>query len=284
MTFGVELEITLPSPMRAGLTIGHRHNGIQVPGLPTGWTAEGDGSIRARGGRFGVEIVSPVLRGADGIRQIIEVCRVLNDWGAKVNDSCGFHVHVGFDRANTDGLKRVVHLVSHAQEGIYAATGTKRRERAQWCREVRESFRNLVYSGTPASLGSAAYNRYHVLNVSNLVSGAKPTIEFRAFGGTTNAGKIIAYVRLCLAIVERALTETRLAAYDPKPLSPKSPIARKGAGSTAITRVLYNLGWIKGRRNRAYGALADGVEGIPTIQDSKGELRRLAKKYDASPE
>lgn len=283
MTFGIELEITLPIILAGQIHVGGRHRGIQIPGLPEGWNGQGDCSIRAGRGRFGIEVVSPVLRGADGIRQIIAVCRQLNEWGAKVNDSCGFHVHIGFDRTNTAGLKRVVHLVSHVQDGIWAATGTKGRERGSFCREVRESFRTLNYNQPINAIGGAAFNRYHLLNVSNLLTpGGKPTIEFRAFSGTTNASKIVAYIRLCLGVVERALTETRAAQYDPKPLAAKSPMTRKGPGMSAMTRMLYDLGWTKGRRPRAYGALADGVEGVPTIKQSKAELRRLAKKYDAS--
>ena len=110
----------------------------------------------------------------------------------------------------------------------------------------------------------------------------KPTVEFRAFAGTTNAGKVIAYVRLCLGLVERALEASRARAFDAKPLTPKSPMARKGAGYSALTRLLYAVGWVKGRCGRAYGAVGAEVEGLPGIEQSKSELRRLAKKYDAA--
>lgn len=40
------------------------------------------------------ELVSPILNGEDGINELKTVCRVLNECGAKVNKSCGTHVHI----------------------------------------------------------------------------------------------------------------------------------------------------------------------------------------------
>ena len=64
MTFGVEFEVTVP--MNLALAVGGYHRGLEVVGLPAGWNAQGDGSICADRDYRGVEIVSPVLRGADG--------------------------------------------------------------------------------------------------------------------------------------------------------------------------------------------------------------------------
>src|SRR5215471_8467459 len=95
LTFGVELEVTLPA---GTCPVGSYHNGVQVPQLPPGWTAERDGSIQASPGYLAAEIVSPVLQGADGLRQLKAVCDWLVSVQAKVNKSTGFHVHVGFRR------------------------------------------------------------------------------------------------------------------------------------------------------------------------------------------
>ncbi len=279
MTFGIELEITLP--ITAPITVGAYHVGHQIAGLPAGWTAQRDGSIRAGRGRIACEVVSPVLRGADGLRQVVQVCNQLNQWGARTNSSCGFHVHIGFDRSNTEALQRLVHMVANHEAGIFAATGTKSREHATWCRSVKHNFRGLNFAQPINTVGGQAQNRYHVLNVSNLVNGTKPTVEFRAFAGTTNASKIITYVRMCLGFAERAITDKRAAKWDAKNPSGKSPMLRKiGPGYTALTRLLYQLGWVKGRTHTVYGEVIDAQ--LPTIEQSKAELRRLAKKYDAA--
>jgi hypothetical protein len=64
-TFGVELEVTLPV---GTCPVGGYHAGVQVPQLPAGWKAERDSSISAGAGYMAAETVSPVLKGADGLR------------------------------------------------------------------------------------------------------------------------------------------------------------------------------------------------------------------------
>jgi putative amidoligase enzyme len=179
-------------------------------------------------------------------------------------------------------LKKLVHLTAAHEDGVWAATGTKNRQRGCWARSIRPDFRTLRYEHGARDMGHPAADRYHVLNLSNLVMNAKPTVEFRAFGGTVNAGKVLAYVRLCLALVERALEAARARQFDAAPLKGKSPMLRKGSGYTALTRLLYEIGWVKGRRDRAYGAVGAGEAGLPDVEASKAQLRRLAKKYDAS--
>ena len=49
-------------------------------------------------------------------------------------------------------------------------------------------------------------SRYHCLNLHSVFQ--KGTIEFRLFNGTTHAGKIKAYIQLCLAISAQALNQS----------------------------------------------------------------------------
>ena len=92
-TFGVELEtiINNDTAMANGLRIGDYHNGIQVPYLPEGWTAERDGSLQCRYPNVPCEIVSPILKGPEGIKELIKVIKTLKQKGHKVNISCGVH-------------------------------------------------------------------------------------------------------------------------------------------------------------------------------------------------
>jgi hypothetical protein len=124
--------------------------------------------------------------------------------------------------------------------------------------------------------------RYHVLNLTNLLGCGKPTVEFRVFAGTTNAVKAIGYVRLCLGIVEKALAMTKLPKWVAKTPVESSPIHRNGDGQTALTRLFYGLGWTKGRESHTYGDIQ--AEELPTIEATKKELMRLARKYDGGDE
>jgi hypothetical protein len=90
IAFGIEFETTLPSIDNT--PIGPYHSGYQVPWLPTGWKAERDGSIRPENNsRKGSEFVSPILKGAEGVRQIENAIDQINARGGRVNSSCGLH-------------------------------------------------------------------------------------------------------------------------------------------------------------------------------------------------
>lgn len=279
MTFGVELEITLPAS--TNIHVGGYHRGVSNAhlGLPVGWNVQSDCSIRPATGRIGCEVVSPVLSGTDGLHQIVRVCEVLSRLGASVNPSCGFHVHIGWDAADKAGLQRIINTVANFEDAIYATTGTRNRQDGHYCKSVRRDFRGIdVQTGARAAAGE---DRYHLLNISNLLRGSKPTVEFRAFAGTVNANKAIAYVRMCLAIAERAATDKKAAKWEAPLPTGRSPMLRKiGHGYTQLTRLLYHVGWVKGRVHRTFGNVV--ADGLPTIDDSKAELRRLAKKFDTT--
>jgi hypothetical protein len=278
LTFGVALEVTLPA---GTCPVGGYHQGVPVPQLPPGWTAERDCFIQAAPGYTAAEIVSPVLRGADGLRQLKAVCDWLNSAGAKVNRSTGFHVHVGFSRTDKAALRRLVSLVANFEKALYAATGTRSREQGTFCRSVQDDER--YQRAFRDCLAQASYlARYHLLNLTNLLGHGKPTVEFRVFAGTTSALKATGYVRLCLGIVEKALSLKKLPRWVAKTPVETSPIHRSGDGQTALTRLFYGLGWTKGREEHTFGDVQ--AEELPTIEAVKKELMRLARKYDGGQE
>ena len=175
LTFGIEIETTVPYTTvdSERLSIGGYHAGIQVPYLPQGWKAERDGSITAnRSGHTGCEIVSPILRGAEGLAQVESVIAVLNEKGHKVNASCGVHVHVGFAGKSGEELARLITLVSFLEKGLYAVTGTKSRERSNWCLSTKKVSR---YSDTEIKnakqfLRHKSNEKYSILNIRPLTA------------------------------------------------------------------------------------------------------------------
>lgn len=269
LTFGIEFETTAPF---GTVQVGSYHSaGIQIPFLPLGWVAKTDGSIVASSGREGVEVISPILKGANGLEQVLLVINELNARGFKVNNSTGLHVHVGgFDRdAATVG--RITSIVANFEKAIFASTGTKNRERGRWCNSIQR------HGSANVAIASSAAWRYHVLNLAKLEQVG--TVEFRAFSGSLNPVKVTGYIRMCLGLVERASETNRKTNWVAKTPVGTSPIARNGEGQTAIARLFYQLGWTKGRATKVYGEL--NVEHAPATKAIKKEFVRLAKKYDA---
>jgi len=280
ITFGVEIECYLPHGSIA--RVGGYHRGIQIDWAPQGWNAQRDGSLdRAPRGYEGVEIVSGILRGADGLREVKFVVEQLRRLDAKVNATCGFHVHVGFPR-EAKPIERLTYLVANFEDALYAATGTSRRQQQGYSAPITDDLRGLdIRRAVRDSLRrgyARGIDRYRSLNLTNVLAGRRPTVEFRAFQGTLNWQKMAGYIRLCVGLVERALTVKRRTSWDAKPPVATSPIARSGKGATCLTRLFYQLGWTKGRVSHTFGDLTG--DDLPTIKQSKRKLMEMARKYD----
>jgi hypothetical protein len=279
ITFGVEIETHMP---RGAVVRGGHGCGAQVEWLPAGWLADADPSIiPPNDNRVGCEFVSPVLKGADGLRQLCEVIAEIKRRGGQVNASCGLHVHVGFDKANTPAVRKLLNLVANHEKALYAVTGTRGREqgvgsryRTCWCKSVKQ------YGNASRAEAHARHDRYHVLN---LATDGKPTVEFRVFGASLNAEKAAAYVRLCVALVEKAMVAKATRFATSASATRNRGRFTGGEGHAELVRLLYSIGW---RKNGAstkgvYGVIE--ADGVPTMDAARKQLSRLAKKYDAAP-
>jgi hypothetical protein len=276
LTFGVEIETAAPRSLveNEGLRVGAYHHGTQVPYLPAGWIAERDASIQVGPGEEQCEIVSPVLRGPEGLAQVAQVLQTLEAKGHRVNASCGVHVHIGWPRnLPSDCLARLVTIVSYAEKGLYAITGTKNRERGIYCASVRR------HGNQTAAKTRLDHERRHVLNLTNLATGAKDTVEFRVFSGSLNPVKVVGWIQVCLGLVQRAMNSKRCPTWDPKPLT--GGWAKAGPGASETERLMGYLAWgecyARIHNGRQFGWITDSVP----QETVKAEFRRLAAKYDA---
>jgi hypothetical protein len=275
MTFGIEIETVAPDAavQNDGLRIGPYRRGIQVPYLPAGWKAEADGSIDNSNGGHRCEIVSPVLRGAEGLAQVAEVVKTLEAKGHRVNASTGVHVHVGWKREwDSAALARLVTITAYVEKGLYAITGTKNRERGRYCGGVRK------YGNEKDAKPNLDRNRYHALNLTNLAHGTKDTVEFRVFSGSLNAVKVLGWIQVCLGLVERALSGKRMPKWNPGPL--KGGWKKAGPGQSEAERLMGYLAWGAGYA-RIHGRQFGWISDLVPQDEVKAEFRRLAKKYDA---
>jgi len=290
LTFGVEIECLVP---RGSFRAGFRHHGIEIGGeWPAGWRAERDGSLNTRRRNYvDVEIVSPILKGADGIAQIKKVGEILERLDARVNPTCGFHVHVGAKSAAgddynkvADWVRRLLCLTAHHEMALYGAAGTRRRYNGRWCASLRngrwaqkkEELKKRDMTADELRLQASGIDRYQLLNVQNLF-GTKRTVEFRCFSGTVESLKMIGWVQMCLALATRALDHT--AEFE----GANARYASNGARG-AMKRFFYLMGWTKGRKDYYKPTcLVEGwVTSLAELKPVKKELMRLAKKFDAN--
>lgn len=239
--FGIEIELTGLSRLRAaqvlaeyfGTPVSHDggYYGIYsvLDGQSRRWKVMSDGSItteKKEGRRivpadstYSVELVSPICRYED-IETIQEIVRQLRAAGAIANASCGIHVHVDASPHNANTLRNITNIMASKEDLIYKALQVSVARERRYCKKVEQSFLEELNRKKPKTLEQVSriwYNgndgrhehyhnsRYHCLNLHSVFQ--KGTIEFRLFNGTTHAGKIKAYIQLCLAISHQALTQ-----------------------------------------------------------------------------
>ncbi len=277
-TFGIELETVVKTEVlnNHNMRIGAYHHGIQIPFLPRGWKAERDASIRTPSGYQACEIVSPVLKGEEGIKEVIEVLKKLRELQFSPNETTGCHIHLGFDESwGADVLARLLSIVSYLEGGLFAITGTHRRELGTYCKGIRK------HGDAPKAKEKMDHERYHALNITNLANrnSRQHTVEFRVFSGSLNETKIVGWIQTCLGIMERAVNSKRSPKWEPAP--PTGGWKKQGPGQSECERLLGFLAWSAGAARihdgKRFGWITDAVP----QETIKAEFRRLAKKYDA---
>lgn len=189
------------------------------------WKIMSDASIHCRnrrnesaGREYSVEFVSPICRYED-IETIQEIVRKLRTGGAKVNDSCGIHVHVDASSHSPKTLRNIVNIMASKEDLLYKTLKVDV-AREHYCQKADTRFLDQLNQRKPKSMSEVErlwYNgstgryshyddtRYHALNLHSVFS--KGTIEFRLFNSTLHAGEVKSYIQLCLAISHQALVQ-----------------------------------------------------------------------------
>lgn len=229
LTFGVEIEF------KSGATRARIAEALNAAGIDAGythattaaWKVVVDGSVHN-----GHEVVSPILKGADGLAQVEAVCRVLQGLGATVDRQCGLHVHVG---ARDLGLRTVKGVAARWMKYERAIDGvlppSRRANNARYCQsnlvapvaDLIAKINRAESVREVAEVTNPGQNRYRKLNLMSFWRHG--TIEFRAHSGTVEGEKITSWVKLVTGMVALAHNGVDLRAptgdQDPAKLLPR---------------------------------------------------------------
>lgn len=243
-SFGIELELTASGHVsldEVACTISQRANldvralGTYYKGTTEYWKLVSDSSIacsRSDPNCTKFELVSPVLKGGDGLNTCYHVLHEglpACPGGIKVNKSMGFHVHIDVHDIQDDlvALKKICQNFVKFEAAIDSFMPPSRRAANKYC----QSHRNIIdaeYDGNYGSIKEFRHqriggcesvgelsdvinpdnSRYFKLNLQNIISGKQPTIEFRQHSATFEHAKIKNWIRFCMAFVH---TTARLA-------------------------------------------------------------------------
>ncbi|MDR2146073.1 MAG: amidoligase family protein [Tannerella sp.] len=166
------------------------------------WKIVTDGSIT---GTRTFELVSPILQGEAGLAELIKVCTVLNRCGAKVNKSCGTHVHIDAQAFSLDRWKRIYINYGRLEKVIDGFMPESRRDDnnryckgfaavADFDRKIKnardlDAIENLLLSSRYWKVNPQSWSRHK-------------TCEFRQHAGTTDYVKISNWIRFLGNLVD----------------------------------------------------------------------------------
>lgn len=230
--FGIEIEFTGMTRCDAARVVAqyfqtqeHYDGGIYdaysiIDNKGRKWKVVSDSSIRCSGtSKTQCELVSPICTYED-IEQIQEIVRQLRHKGMLVNESTGIHIHIDASTHTAQSLKNLANIMSSKEDLLFEALNVNQERANRWCKKVDEKFldklntrrkkdmnsiRKIWYNGNDEADRHYSTTRYRALNLHSVWQ--KGTIEFRCFNSTTHAGKIKAYIQLCLAISQQAKTQ-----------------------------------------------------------------------------
>jgi hypothetical protein len=238
--FGLELEFSGITRRRAAQAIAQVLNGNASYTYEGGtykkctvldsagrkWLVEYDSSIRIIGDGEQCEFVTPKCT-YDDIPKIQECIRALRKAGAKVNSSCGLHIHIDGANHNAKSLKNLVFTFRAKEDLIFKAVAPDRKDN-HYCKPIDATLVDSIkrikklddfsmkdawyttYYGYGNETTHYHDSRYHALNLHSLWY--RGTVEFRLFRATLHAGEVRAYLNLCLAMSAAAINAKRASA------------------------------------------------------------------------
>jgi hypothetical protein len=197
------------------------------------WKLMSDSSIRGErkidfgyrstsDGEYQVEMVTPKLTYAE-LPKLQECVRRVRKAGAKANNSCGIHVHVDAANHNRQSLKNLIGIMYSKEDILFKALQVDPIRARDYCQKVREpmlrqartlssdetndltQLEQVWYEGNVKNTDHYNWTRYYALNLHSVFY--RGTVEWRCFNSTLHAGKVAAYVNLCLAISAQAIAQ-----------------------------------------------------------------------------
>lgn len=199
--FGIEIEAynctreKLASELRAaGIDVaveGYNHT------TRNHWKLVTDGSLT---GNNTFELVSPVLEGEAGLKELEKVCWVLEFCDVKVNDSCGLHIHMDAADFDLQMWKNLALSYKHLERVIDSFMPQSRRQN-YYCKGLSSISAADIQAAQSIHDLQAAFgnNRYRKVNLEAYAR--HRTVEFRQHSGTTNFTKMENWIRFLNGLI-----------------------------------------------------------------------------------
>lgn len=207
--FGVEFEVN-------GITMDRAEAALRAVGLPVcrpgythrvmnPWKIVTDASVNN-----GFEVVSPILRGEEGIAEAMVAADAMKTVGAGADRSCGLHVHIETEGMDVGDAKAVFSRYARFENEIDAFMPPSRRaDQNRFCRSVKELAGSRRFRQAPdiRALSDVPTERYYKVNLRSL--NIYRTLEFRQHNGIVDADRTSHWIRFLDAFVTESVRRAR---------------------------------------------------------------------------
>lgn len=184
------------------------------------WTVGTDATISQL---YPVEIVSPVLRGEAGLREIQKVCEILQKAGLRTDESCGLHIHWNVSDYTGHSALNILKLYAKYEKILDLFFEPQRRgDDNQHCRslikqgeidwihdlnrpfyyrafQIAQEFEAAVPLKPATSFPSARHHKVNLCAINKY-----GTVEFRQHHGTLNFEEIKNWIIFSQQLIQRA--------------------------------------------------------------------------------
>lgn len=212
VTFGVEIEcfnvvssLLCEKVLAKGVNIQDEH--YNHTDHKTHYKIVSDASIL---GSNPAEIVSPILEGKSGLNSLKIVCDTLNEIGARVNRTCGVHVHLDAKNMTIEHWRNLYINYARLENIIDSFMPQSRRaNNNSYCRSIALMPRleaTILHCENSEQIRSYFASRYYKVNIESLRRHG--TVEFRQHSGSIDFEKISMWLTFLQKLLAYSKNET----------------------------------------------------------------------------
>jgi len=204
--FGVEIEFCTHADVDWWENKLRSETGIEVAAygdFSDGWILTDDGSVD------GWELVSPILSGDDGLKQVSKMLAAIKNLGGWMDNTCGFHVHVNANDFSNKNILSAVKKYNRNEKRIDKYVSPSRNSN-QYCKSTTRLLEEINEEIDISSIGELYwdwFDRYYKLNVAAYAKHG--TLEFRQHEGSFDIAKVTNWIKFCVRFVEDVKTNGR---------------------------------------------------------------------------
>lgn len=206
--FGIEIEVY-------NISIQECKNVIKKNGF-LNWKVDYDHSICGcetlicSGKCLTAEIISPILNNEKDLEKIEKICNILKDNNAKINNSCGFHVHIDAETLSAEQIEMVYRRYALYERAIDLLHPKNRRGNTNnYCLSIKPIIEimdedKIQFISKETITKKLFLDKYYKLNLVSLDKYG--SLEFRQHKGSLDFDEIKNWIYFCQEFIENSIT------------------------------------------------------------------------------